>query len=161
MNYFTGGYKGFLNIALKEGVAGQIGAAIVQQIMGANPNLSLEQAQQIAQEQSAPMLQKLNDTKLELDCDQTGWGWTPIIGVDAKFGKLNLAAKYEFKANMNIENNTHKLEFPDAAAYMAPYQHGVNTPSDLPSMLSVAASYEFLPSLRASVEYHFFDDKNC
>lgn len=124
MNYFTGGYKGFLNIALKEGVAGQIGAAIVQQIMGANPNLSLEQAQQIAQEQSAPMLQKLNDTKLELDCDQTGWGLTPIIGVDAKFGKLNLAAKYEFKANMNIENNTHKLEFPDAAAaYMAPYQH--------------------------------------
>ena len=107
MNYFTGGYKGFLNIALKEGVAGQIGAAIVQQIMGANPNLSLEQAQQIAQEQSAPMLQKLNDTKLELDCDQTGWGLTPIIGVDAKFGKLNLAAKYEFKANMNIENNTH------------------------------------------------------
>ncbi|CUQ38201.1 OmpP1/FadL family transporter [Bacteroides thetaiotaomicron] len=162
MNYFTGGYKGFLNIALKEGVAGQIGAAIVQQIMGANPNLSLEQAQQIAQEQSAPMLQKLNDTKLELDCDQTGWGLTPIIGVDAKFGKLNLAAKYEFKANMNIENNTHKLEFPDAAAaYMAPYQHGVNTPSDLPSMLSVAASYEFLPSLRASVEYHFFDDKNA
>lgn len=130
--------------------------------MGANPNLSLEQAQQIAQEQSAPMLQKLNDTKLELDCDQTGWGLTPIIGVDAKFGKLNLAAKYEFKANMNIENNTHKLEFPDAAAaYMAPYQHGVNTPSDLPSMLSVAASYEFLPSLRASVEYHFFDDKNA
>lgn len=44
---------------------------------------------------------------------------------------------------------------------MAPYQHGVNTPSDLPSMLSVAASYEFLPSLRASVEYHFFDDKNA
>jgi len=98
----------------------------------------------------------------EVDCDQTGWGLTPIIGVDAKFGKLNLAAKYEFKANMNIENNTHKLEFPDAAAaYMAPYQHGVNTPSDLPSMLSVAASYEFLPSLRASVEYHFFDDKNA
>ena len=81
---------------LEEGVAGEIGAAIVQQIMGANPNLSLEQAQQIAQEQSAAMLQKLNDTKLELDCDQTGWGLTPIIGVDAKFGKLNLAAKYEF-----------------------------------------------------------------
>ena len=45
MNYFTGGYKGFLNIALKEGVAGQIGAAIVQQIMAANPGMSLEQAQ--------------------------------------------------------------------------------------------------------------------
>ena len=156
MNYFTGGYKGFLNIDLKNGVAEQLGAAIIKQLTDAG--MTLEQAQQAALQKS----QQLNDTKLELDCDQTGWGLTPIIGVDAKFGKLNLAAKYEFKANMNIENNTHKLEYPDAAAaYMAPYQHGVNTPSDLPSMLSVAASYEFLPSLRASVEYHFFDDKNA
>ena len=156
MNYFTGGYKGFLNIDLKDGVAEKLGTAIVEQLVAAG--MTVEQAQQVALQKS----QQLNDTKLELDCDQTGWGLTPIIGVDAKFGKLNLAAKYEFKANMNIENNTHKLEFPDAAtAYMAPYQHGVNTPSDLPSMLSVAASYEFLPSLRASVEYHFFDDKNA
>ena len=156
MNYFTGGYKGFLNIDLKDGVAEQLGTAIVEQLVAAG--MSVEQAQQVALQKS----QQLNDTKLELDCDQTGWGLTPIIGVDAKFGKLNLAAKYEFKANMNIENNTHELKAPDAAmGFMAPYKHGVNTPSDLPSMLSVAASYEFLPSLRASVEYHFFDDKNA
>lgn len=156
MNYFTGGYKGFLNIDLKDGVAEQLGTAIVEQLVAAG--MTVEQAQQVALQKS----QQLNDTKLELDCDQTGWGLTPIIGVDAKFGKLNLAAKYEFKANMNIENNTHELKAPDAAmGFMAPYKHGVNTPSDLPSMLSVAASYEFLPSLRASVEYHFFDDKNA
>ena len=28
-------------------------------------------------------------------------------------------------------------------------------------MLSVAASYRFLPMLKASVEYHFFDDKKA
>lgn len=156
MNYFTGGYKGFLNIDLKDGVAEKLGTAIVEQLVAAG--MTVERAQQVALQKS----QQLNDTKLELDCDQTGWGLTPIIGVDVKFGKLNLAAKYEFKANMNIENNTHELKAPDAAmGFMAPYKHGVNTPSDLPSMLSVAASYEFLPSLRASVEYHFFDDKNA
>lgn len=156
MNYFTGGYKGFLNIDLKDGVAEKLGTAIVEQLVAAG--MTVEQAQQVALQKS----QQLNDTKLELDCDQTGWGLTPIIGVDVKFGKLNLAAKYEFKANMNIENNTHELKAPDAAmGFMVPYKHGVNTPSDLPSMLSVAASYEFLPSLRASVEYHFFDDKNA
>lgn len=37
----------------------------------------------------------------------------------------------------------------------------MNTPNDIPSMLSVAAAYEFLPVLRASVEYHFFDDKSA
>jgi len=156
MNYFTGGYKGFLDINLKEGVAEQLGAEIVKKLMAAG--MTLEQAQQAALQKS----QQLNDAKLKLDCDQTGWGLTPIIGIDAKFGKLNLAAKYEFKANMNIENDTHDITAPDAAAdFMAPYQNGVNTPSDLPAMLSLAASYEILPSLRASVEYHFFDDKNA
>ncbi len=143
MNYFSGGYKGFLNIALKNGVAEGI-------------------AQQVGQQQAGALMNKLNESKIELDCDQTGWGLTPIIGVDVKLGKLNLAAKYEFKANMNIENDTRTLNYPAGAeAFMAPFKDGVNTPSDIPSFLSVAAGYEFLPCLRASVEYHFFDDKNA
>ena len=36
------------------------------------------------------MQQKLENAKIELDCDQSGWGLTPIIGVDAKFGPLNI-----------------------------------------------------------------------
>lgn len=126
MNYFTGGYKGFLNAILK----------------GTDTNL----------------------LPLALDCDQTGWGLTPVIGVDAKLGKLNIGAKYEFKTNLNIENNTHDIKYPqtpEGAAMVAPYQHGVNTPNDIPAMLSIAAAYEFLPVLRASVEYHFYDDKNA
>lgn len=46
---------------------------------------------------------------LQLKCDQSGWGLTPIIGIDAKLGRWNLAAKYEFKTNLNIENKTDKL----------------------------------------------------
>lgn len=156
MNYFTGGYTGFLNVKLHDGVADQLGAAIVQKYMEAG----MTQAQAVEAAQTS--LGAMGDTSIELDCDQTGWGLAPIIGVDAKFGKLNLAAKYEFKASMNIENNTKKLTYPSGAdAFMAPFKHGVNTPNDIPSMLSVAAGYEFLPSLRASVEYHFFDDKNA
>ena len=99
---------------------------------------------------------------LALDCDQTGWGLTPVLGVDVKYGKFNFGAKYEFKTNLNIENNTKKLDYPDSAEdLVGPYKHGVNTPNDIPSMLSVAASYRFLPMLKASVEYHFFDDKKA
>ena len=99
---------------------------------------------------------------LALDCDQTGWGLTPVLGVDVKYGKFNFGAKYEFKTNLNIENNTKKLDYPDSAeGLVGPYKHGVNTPNDIPSMLSVAASYRFLPMLKASVEYHFFDDKKA
>lgn len=126
MNYFTGGYKGFLNAIVK----------------GTDTNL----------------------LPLALDCDQTGWGLTPVIGVDVKLGKLNIGAKYEFKTNLNIENNTKDIKYPqtpEGAALVAPYQHGVNTPNDIPAMLSIAAAYEFLPVLRASVEYHFYDDKSA
>ena len=124
MNYFTGGYKGFLNAIVK----------------GTDTNL----------------------LPLALNCDQTGWGLTPVIGADVKLGKLNIGAKYEFKTNLNIENNTKNLQYPPSAKDMvAPYEHGVNTPNDIPAMLSIAAAYEFLPVLRASVEYHFYDDKNA
>lgn len=123
MNYFTGGYVGYVDANLKEAYGGG------------------------------------NLMKLALDCDQTGWGLTPVIGVDAKFGKFNFGAKYEFKTNLNIENNTKENSDPDGT--LAAFKHGVNTPNDIPSMLSVAASYEFLPVLRASVEYHFYDDKKA
>lgn len=126
MNYFTGGYKGFLNAHLKEAYGGG-------ELMN-----------------------------LELDCDQTGWGLTPVLGVDAKFGKFNIGAKYEFKTNLNIENKTNNLKYPDSAeSLVGSYKDGVNTPNDIPSMLSVAVAYEFLPVLRASVEYHFYDDKKA
>ena len=123
MNYFTGGYVGYVDANLKEAYGGG------------------------------------NLMKLALDCDQTGWGLTPVIGVDAKFGKFNFGAKYEFKTNLNIENNTKENSDPEKT--LAAFKHGVNTPNDIPSMLSVAASYEFLPVLRASVEYHFYDDKKA
>lgn len=126
MNYFTGGYKGFLNAHLKEAYGGG-------ELMN-----------------------------LELDCDQTGWGLTPVLGVDAKFGKFNIGAKYEFKTNLNIENKTNNLKYPDSAeSLVGSYKDGVNTPNDIPSMLSVAVAYEFLPVLHASVEYHFYDDKKA
>ena len=74
-------------INLKEGVAEQLGAEIVKKLMAAG--MTLEQAQQAALQKS----QQLNDAKLKLDCDQTGWGLTPIIGIDAKFGKIESGCK--------------------------------------------------------------------
>ena len=158
MNYFSGGYNGFLKLALNPNTATELGTAIIGKYMAAG--MTKEQATAQAQGIMQPMQQQLEQTKIELDCDQTGWGLTPIVGFDAKFGRLNLATKYEFRANMNIENDTRTLEYPEAAkAYMAPFENGVNTPSDIPSMLTAAAQYEILPTLRAAVEYHFFDDK--
>ena len=126
MNYFSGGYEGFLDA-------------------------------------------KVGDTdlmNLALDCDQTGWGITPILGADVKLGKWNIGLKYEFMTSLNLENKTKKAEvrqmgnvMGDEGNPLADYKDGVNTPSDIPALLTAAVGYEILPTLRATVEYHHFFDK--
>ena len=46
-------------------------------------------------------------------------------------------------------------------AYVAPYQDGARTRYDMPALFTFAAGYEFTPKLRATLEYHFFDDKHA
>ena len=58
-----------------------------------------------------PLYKVLDPTKpdaanIELSCDQTGLGFTPIIGVDFKAGRWNFAAKYEFKTRMRLKNKS-------------------------------------------------------
>jgi long-chain fatty acid transport protein len=125
--------------------------------------------------------------KLLLDVDQKGWGWTPIVALDFHKGGLTLAARYEFRTKINPKNETNVLDAglgtatiaalmaadPQGAqaklqnlqttlgAYTAAYQDGERTRYDMPALFSIAAGYEFTPKLRATLEYHFFDDKNA
>lgn len=98
---------------------------------------------------------------VELDCDQTGWGVTPIIGADVKFGKWNIGLKYEFLTNLNVENKTKKNTHGGEDEVLASYADGINSANDIPALLTAAVSYEILPTLRASVEYHQFFDKDA
>lgn len=129
MNYFSGGYEGFLTAKVKADLPG----------MPAGTELA----------------------GIELDCDQTGWGITPILGADVKLGKWNIGLKYEFMTSLNLENKTKKAEvrqmgnvMGDEGNPLADYKDGVNTPSDIPALLTAAVGYEILPTLRATVEYH-------
>lgn len=58
-----------------------------------------------------PLYQVLDPTKtdaadIELNCDQAGVGFTPMLGVDFKTGRWNFSAKYEFKTRMRLENKS-------------------------------------------------------
>ena len=140
MNYFTGGYEGFLNAALHSEYAGnhELFPNIPNNFDGTLANIKLK-------------------------CDQSGWGIAPILGADFKFGKFNIGMKYEFKTNLNIENKTGEMEVMPKLieGKLGAYKEGVNTPSDIPAMFSAAVGYEILPRWRATVEYHFFDDLNA
>ena len=142
MNYFVGGYKGYVTATAKPEL---LQNPVIQAAAAANSQLA------------AMANQPLVD--LRLDVDQKGWGLAPIIGAHIKLNKWNIGLKYELKANLNIENETKENSDPNGA--LAAYSDGVNTPSDVPALFSGAVMYEILPTLRASVEYHHFFDKNA
>jgi len=57
-----------------------------------------------------------------------------------------------------IEGDLALQQFGDK---VADYKDGAETRYDMPSLFAVAVGYEFTPSLRAALEYHFFDDKHA
>lgn len=163
MNFVSNGYYGYLkNIRanIKGGelvnvsnyftnAASQLNSAAAQfEAAGDAVQAAAYSAQAAAATQTAAAT-----ADKELDCEQTGWGVTPIIGLDFKMNRWNVGLKYEFKTNLNIENKT-KINTTGLPAF----NDGVNTPNDVPSLLTVGVAYEILPVLRASVGYHHFFD---
>ena len=120
---------------------------------------------------------------LNLDCIQRGFGVAPIFSFDYHNGPLTVAARYEFRTKIETKNDTKELSGrikntdPNTAALMpyiegelalaqfgdrvAAYQDGVKTRYDMPSLFVAAVGYEFTKQLRATLEYHFFDDKHA
>lgn len=92
----------------------------------------------------------------ELNCDQGGWGFTPILSVDYKIGRVNLAAKYEFKTRLRLKNksgvNTSGLE---------EYDDGKKIAADIPAILAVGAKWDVWKKLRLSAGFHYYFDKQA
>jgi long-chain fatty acid transport protein len=89
-----------------------------------------------------------------LDCSQSGWGVTPVIGFDFKHDKLNIGAKYEFNTHLNVENQTKEDD-------TGLFKDGVNTPHDIPALLTIGAQYDIVEPVTVSVGYHHFFDSNA
>ncbi|WP_231622163.1 OmpP1/FadL family transporter [Prevotella sp. FD3004] len=107
-----------------------------------------------------PLIATTTLADLNLDCTQRGIGVAPIVSFDYHKGALNLTARYEFRTKINTKNDTKELP-EELGELAAPYADGVHVRYDMPSLLSLAVGYEFTPQLRATLEYHFFDDKHA
>lgn len=108
---------------------------------------------------AGPMEVPAQGDDLTLDCSQSGFGVTPIIGVDVNLGKLNLAAKYEFRTKLNLENESNNSANVDAL--MPAYANGAKVRSDIPGILTLGAQYSILPSVRVAAGFHYYWDKDA
>jgi len=90
----------------------------------------------------------------EVDADQTGTGYTPIIGANITLNKLTLAVKYEFMTELKLTNKT----IVDGTGS---FIDGEVSHSDMPAMLSIGAAYPFTEKLRFSASYNYYFDKTA
>ena len=102
---------------------------------------------------------------LVLDCSQSGFGITPIIGIDWNLGKLNLAAKYEFRTRIELENESNNSANLTALAAQVPavavYADGMKVRSDIPALLTLGAQYQLTDAVRAMAGFHYYWDKDA
>ncbi len=90
----------------------------------------------------------------QIDCKQSGWGYSPILSINYHLNGLNLAAKYEFKSSIDVKNKTDvdgTGMFPDGAI----------TANDIPAFLSIGAAYEITEKWNISGGYHHFFDSDA
>ena len=113
-------------------------------------------AQSAALAQGAALL----GSDFNLDCAQSGFGITPIIGLDWNLGKLNLAAKYEFRTKINLENDSENTS-ANVTALMPAYKDGAKVRSDIPAILTLGAQYQFTDAVRVMGGFHYYWDKDA
>lgn len=113
---------------------------------------------------AAPFLNTIGQAQLaqlaadrEIDNKQTGWGINPILGLNFNYKGLNIGMKYEFKTSLDVESKT--IDGKDGG--LDEFKDGVNTPHDIPALLTIGASYQILPNLSASIGYHHFFDSDA
>ena len=98
---------------------------------------------------------------MSLDCQQQGFGITPIIGVHYRPIKgLELAAKYEFQTKINLKNTTT----PESAAVtevLPLYKDGQNVRTDMPGLLTIGAQYRPIENLKVAASWRYYFDKSA
>ena len=128
----------------------------VKDVAGYKEQYQTLSAQSVALAQGAALL----GSDFKLDCAQSGFGITPIIGVDWNLGKLNLAAKYEFRTKIELENDS-KNTSANVTALMPAYADGAKVRSDIPALLTLGAQYQIADNFRAMVGGVYYWDKDA
>lgn len=109
-----------------------------------------------AQQQIAPLSAYRNG--IDLECDQSGFGIAPILGLDIQYKRFNFAAKYEFRTKMNLKNssNLEESSIPQTAQFV----NGTKVREDSPALLALGVQYTPVDIVHLNLGYHHFYDKS-
>ena len=107
----------------------------------------------------------LGNYGIALNCDQTGFGATLILGADWKIDNhWNVSAKYEAPTRLNLKNKSEIAIESDevkaaASSVLGQFEDGEHVREDIPAILALGVQYSPIEQLRLSAGYHQFFDK--
>ena len=105
------------------------------------------------------------NSDLTLNCDQTGFGVTPIIGIDYRINKhWNVAAKYEAETKLRFKNKTEmndvaKAQVAGGNTTLAQFEDGAKVAANIPGILNIGAMYSPIDAVRIMGGWHYYFDK--
>lgn len=89
-----------------------------------------------------------------LDCKQTGWGVSPIVGLDYKYGPVMLATRYEFKTKIKVKNET-------SSDFTGFYADGAEDRDDMPALWTLGMNCEMSKNVLLCAGYRYYFDKDA
>ena len=99
---------------------------------------------------------------VNLNCDQTGFGITPILGVDWRINDhWNVAAKYEFKTRLRLKNESGENAGGSALAQLDEFADGESIAADIPALLTLGVQYSPINKVRINAGGHLYFDKQA
>lgn len=101
-------------------------------------------------------------SSVDVNCDQTGWGFAPVIALAYKDGPWQIGARYEFKTRLRMKNSsTTTHEQAELLHNLSEFEDGKKVATDIPALLGIGVAYNFTPRLRAALSGHYFFDKDA
>ena len=121
--------------------------------------LIAKQAQLESTKGSLTQLQKYAQG-VNLLCNQDGIGIAPVIGVDWRYKNFNFAAKYEFKTQIRMKNESTVNEASEIEA-VNKFKDGEKVNEDAPALLTIGAQWKPVDIVSLNIGWHHYFDKNA
>ena len=155
-NYYDGYNRGYVNATTLQALGSQelmnLQLDVTQRAIGFAPIISVNYHQgplTLAARYEFRTKMNTKNTTNALSISSAGTGTFDIKGLAEQYG--NEAVLQQAAVELS----------PDVVGKIRNYMPGEHVRYDMPSLFVAAVGYEFTPKLRATLEYHFFDDKNA
>ena len=135
------------------------GATAPAELLAMQTQLTARQSQLESTKTELGTLQKYAEG-VNLLSNQDGVGIAPVIGVDYRYKNFNFAAKYEFKTQIRMKNESTVNKASEIPA-VNKFRDGEKVNEDAPALLTIGAQWKPIDEVSLNLGWHHYFDKDA